>query len=128
MKDTLTVVYNDTCPICAREVAGYRRVTERDGLPVDYAGLSEADMTRFGLTPDLAARRFHVVADGEMLSGVPAFAALWDRMPRLRWLARIVRLPGVSKLATALYDRVLAPALYALHRRRVRQGRACKIA
>lgn len=126
---SLTVIYNDTCPICAREVAGYKRTVARERLPIAFSGLSDGDHARHGLDAEQAAKRFHVIADdGRLLSGVPAFAALWSRMPRLRWLARLVRLPIVAPLARLAYDRAAAPALYALHRRRVRRGRACHIA
>lgn len=122
MTDKMTVIYNDSCPICSREVAGYRRMTERCGLDVAYAGLSDDTYRRFGLTEDEAARRFHVLKGGKLLSGVPAFAALWNEMPRLRWLARLVQLWGVRWIAGQTYDRLLAPALYAMHKRRQRRA------
>lgn len=113
--DTLDVIFNDTCPICSREVALYQSRTEDD---VIYHGLSEGDLARFGLDPETAAREFHVVQDGKLVSGVEAFALLWDRMPRMRWLARLVRLPVVAPIARLVYRRVLAPLLYAMHKRK----------
>ncbi len=89
---------------------------------ISYQGLTSCDLADYGLTPDQAARRLHVMKDGRMLSGVPAFAALWDDLPRLRWLARFVRLPVVRTLAAAVYDYILAPALYALHKWRQRHA------
>ncbi|MCC1493692.1 thiol-disulfide oxidoreductase DCC family protein [Cognatishimia sp. F0-27] len=123
MDEKLTVIYNDTCPICAREVASYKRATGRLGLDIAYAGLSQSALSRFGLTQDEAARRFHVLKDGTLVSGVDAFALLWDEMPRLRWLARFVRLPIIAPLARVVYDRALAPLLFAFHKRRERKGR-----
>ena len=123
MSDKLTVIYNDTCPICSREVNGYRKVTERAGLDVDYAGWSDTDLARFGLDRDTAAKRFHVQTDGTLLSGVDAFAALWSRMPGFRWLARFVTVPVVRPVARFVYDRIAAPLLFALHRRRERAAR-----
>lgn len=122
MSDKMTVIYNDSCPICSREVESYRRMTERGGLEVAYVGLSEETYQRFGLTADEAARRFHVLKGGRLLSGVPAFAALWNEMPRLRWLARLVQVWGVRWVARQTYDRLLAPALYAMHKRRQRRA------
>ncbi|MFZ7091796.1 thiol-disulfide oxidoreductase DCC family protein [Primorskyibacter sp. 2E233] len=116
----MTVIYNDTCPICSREVNSYARAAERRGRDIVFAGLSECDLAHFGLTEDMAARRFHVVKHGELVSGIPAFALLWDDLPHLRWLAQLVRLPGIRTAIAALYDHVAAPALYALHRRRQR--------
>ncbi len=128
MTDKTTVIYNDTCPICAREVNAYRDMSRAGGLEIVYQGLSDCDLARFGLDRDSAARRFHVVKGGVLYDGIPAFALLWDDLPRLRWLARLVRLPGVAWLAAALYDHVLAPALFALHKRRERRGKARRIA
>ena len=121
MSDTTTVIYNGACPICSREVAGYRRLAEDAGAPLAFADLTATDLAAHGLTPDAAARRFHVVADGRLLSGVDAFAALWREIPRLRWLARLVEAPMVRPIARLAYDRAAAPALYALHRRRERR-------
>lgn len=114
----LRVIYNDTCPICAREVGAYRRAAQAAGAPVAFDGLDTADLAAHGLTRDTAARRFHVVRGGRLLSGVDAFAALWAELPRWRWLSRVVALPGIRQMAGLAYDHAAAPLLYALHRRR----------
>ena len=77
---------------------------------------------RWGLTPDLAARKLHVIENGQLVAGAPAFLALWEKMPRFRPLARLLGLPGLRQIAGLVYDTVLAPALYALHRRRVQRA------
>ena len=38
-----------------------------------------------------AAKRLHVRKNGQVYDGIPAFIALWQDMPRYRWLARVVR-------------------------------------
>ncbi|MEM9292591.1 MAG: DUF393 domain-containing protein [Acidobacteriota bacterium] len=115
------VIYNDTCPICSREIAAYRRYAEACDLPVTFAPLGEGGRRGTDLTEDGAARRLHVVRDGQILAGLPAFVALWDAMPRFRWLARLVSLPGIRTVADLVYEWILAPALFALHRWRVRR-------
>jgi predicted DCC family thiol-disulfide oxidoreductase YuxK len=116
------VIYNGACPICSREIAAYARAAEAGALPLRFTDLSSCDLARLGLTEEAAARRLHVLRGGELLSGVPAFLALWAEMPRLRWLSRLVGLPGMRHVATLVYEGALAPALYAMHRRR--QARA----
>jgi len=113
-----TVIYNETCPICSREVDMYARYAKSKALPLRFEGLATADLAAWDLTPEAAARRFHVVKDGQLYAGVPAFVNLWDEMPRFRWLAYLLRLPGVSSLAAVVYDRMLAPRLYRLHEKR----------
>lgn len=112
------VIYNGECPICAREIAGYRRLAEADAAPVAFTDLNATDLSRLGLSPEDATRRLHVVRDGQIVAGFPAFLALWAELPRLRWMARLFGLPGVRPLAGAAYERIAAPLLYALHRRR----------
>jgi predicted DCC family thiol-disulfide oxidoreductase YuxK len=116
LPERLDVLYNDTCPICAREIAQYRKQAERVGAPFGFHALDSAgDM---GLCPDAAAQRLHVRQGGRVLAGVDAFAALWSVLPRWRWLARLVRLPGVGWVAALAYDRIAAPLLYRAHLRR----------
>lgn len=122
MTPTLTVLYNADCPICAREIAAYERYCAARDLPVRFEDLTSPELARRGLTPTDAAKRLHVVKNDTLLAGTPAFLALWDAMPRFRPLARVLALPGLRHAATAVYEGVLAPALYALHRRRVRRA------
>ena len=49
-------------------------------------------------------------------------SGLWQQMPRYRWLARIVALPGIRQAATLVYDHILAPLLYRSHLRRQRRA------
>jgi len=124
MTASTIVIYNANCPICAREIAAYRRYCAARALPVAFHDLDRADLGALGLTPEAAARRLHVIENGTLLAGTPAFLALWAAMPRFRPLARFVALPGIRQIATLVYEGLAAPALYALHRRRVRRAGA----
>ena len=115
MADT-RILYNDTCPVCSFEIDAYRRRAIREGLALQFDTLDHA--ADWGLTPDQAARRLHVSHQGRLLSGIPAFVALWSEMPRWRWLARLTALPGIHGAACLVYDHVLAPILYRAHLRR----------
>lgn len=112
------VLYNETCPVCRFEIDGYRRRAVADGLPIRFDQLDQA--SDWGLTPDQAARELHVWQDGRVLSGMPAFRALWQAMPRWRWLARASGWPVVRPVADWAYARVAAPILYRAHLRRQR--------
>lgn len=110
------VLYNETCPVCRFEIDGYRRSAAKDNLPIRFDGMGAA--ADWGLTPDQAARRLHVIHQGQLLSGIPAFLALWSAMPRWRWLARLVAVPGIHGASCLIYDHVMAPILYRAHLRR----------
>ena len=120
-RDT-NVLFNGQCPICATEIRHYARYAESRDLPLRFEDLNAVDLARWGVTTEAAAKRLHVLHEGEILSGIPAFIVLWRQMPRYRWLARCVGLPGVRHLAVLVYDLVLAPALYGLHKRRERRA------
>ena len=80
--------------------------------------LTRAPLKDWGITAEDAARRFHVRKSGQTFSGVPAFLVLWQDIPQMRWLARLVRLPGIYGLSVKLYDHLAAPLLYRMHLRR----------
>lgn len=119
------VVYNGSCPVCSREIAAYRRLAARRGIALDFLDASrpDASLAALGLDPDRAARRLHLLEGGRLLAGVEAFAALWDRLPGWRLLARAVRLPGVRRVADVAYEGILAPLLYRWHRWRLSRER-----
>ena len=116
------VLYNHDCPVCRAEITHYADYAGREGLAIGFDDLNRVDLGLWGVTADQAARRLHVVHEGRVLSGLPAFITLWQQMPRYRWLARIVALPGIRQAATLVYDHVLAPLLYRSHLRRQRRG------
>jgi predicted DCC family thiol-disulfide oxidoreductase YuxK len=102
-----TTYFDGGCPLCSKEIAHYRHL-DRDArvhwvdITADAAALLEV-----GLDKETAMRRFHVrTADGVLLSGVPAFVALWRELPWYRQLARLVtwlRLTGPLDLAYARF-------------------------
>lgn len=117
------VLYNAECPVCSFEIGHYARYSQGRALPLRFDDLNTADLAHWGLDADQAARRLHVLKDGALLSGIPAFLALWAEMPRYRWLGRIVGLPGLRQAAVFAYDRVLAPVIYRWHLARIARRR-----
>ena len=116
MTQDTRVLYNDTCPVCRFEIGAYRRRAVAEGLPIRFDALDRAEA--WGLSADQAARQLHVWQDGQVLSGLAAFRALWGAMPRWRWLARVTGWPVIRPLAELVYGRIAAPLLYRAHLRR----------
>ena len=114
------VLYNDTCPVCSFEIDAYRKRAISDGVPLQFDTLDHA--AQWGISPEQAARRLHVLHNGQLLSGIPAFRALWGEMPHLRWLARLTGWPFIGAVVVTLYDQLLAPVLYWMHERRQKRG------
>lgn len=102
--DALCVYYDGGCPLCRAEIAGYRRTEGGDALRwLDATACGPAELGP-GLDPATALARLHVRrGDGTLLQGAAAFAEIWSRLPRWRWLSTIARLPGVLPVLDVLY-------------------------
>lgn len=88
----LSVYYDGACPICTREIDFYRRRTDAESVAWIDVSRCDAAEVRPGLTRGQALARFHVAAaDGRLISGGPAFAALWSVVPGFRWLGLLFR-------------------------------------
>ncbi len=86
----LTVYYDGACPICSREIATYRRAEGANRL--DWIDVSTSESAALGddLTAEQAMARMHVrEADGTLVDGAAAFAAIWQHLPRTRWLGKL---------------------------------------
>jgi predicted DCC family thiol-disulfide oxidoreductase YuxK len=94
----LTLFYDGLCPLCAREIAHYRK-----HLPEGAARFLDItdpafDARRHGLDPEAVRRVMHVKIGEEVRTGVDAFVAVWEAAPCYRWAARLARRPGVHLL------------------------------
>lgn len=119
------ILYNDRCPICRAEIAHYRARAAASGAPLLFEDLNTADLGGWQLSPDQAKRRMHAaLPDGRIISGIPAFAAIWAALPGMGWMARLVMLPVIRPLADLAYNRLAAPWLYHRQLRREARGLA----
>ncbi|MCO4055512.1 MAG: DUF393 domain-containing protein [Bosea sp.] len=89
------VYYDGGCPVCSREIALYRRLS--DGAPdrpaFENIASDDASLPE-GVGREAALARFHVrLGSGEIVSGAAAFIALWRATPRFRLLGRIASIP-----------------------------------
>lgn len=99
-----TVYFDGACPLCRREIAHYRRRTS--ALPIAWVDASACDPAALGadLPRSAALTRLHVrTADGALVSGAAAFAALWARVPGYRWLAAVATLQPAMAAMEAAY-------------------------
>lgn len=116
----IRVYYNASCPVCRTEIEHYRRISDRYGLAIEYSDIS--DPSAFcPLDRESMLKRLHVQAGGQTHIGASAFLTLWQRLPYYRWLGKFMELPVIRYLFDKVYDHVLAPGLYAWHKRRSRR-------
>jgi uncharacterized protein (TIGR01777 family) len=129
-KTELTAMYyNGECPVCNVEMRHYAALCADSQKSLQFIDAMQRpeDFAAWGLRREHFERRVYLKdSKGRILSGLPALAELWSRMPRYRWLARLVKLPVVWPLSNALYDHALAPSLAAWAR--VRSARHARVA
>lgn len=98
------VYYDGACPVCAREIGLYRRLSEGSPQAPLFEDVAAGAPPPEGVSRDEALARFHVrLGSGEVVSGAAAFIALWRATPRLRWLGRLASIPPAPWLLESAY-------------------------
>jgi predicted DCC family thiol-disulfide oxidoreductase YuxK len=85
-----TVYFDGACPLCRREIAHYQR--QPGGQNIAWIDASLCDERSLGddLDRSQALGRLHARhADGTLVSGAAAFAAIWARLPAYAVLGRL---------------------------------------
>ena len=119
-KDSLTVYFDGSCPLCQAEISYFQ--DRHEGDTIRWIDVSDSGEQELG--PDLsqrdAMRRFHVrTADGQLHSGSRAFALMWRQIPGFRWLGKLASVGGVSVVLEWMYRGFLhiRPALQRVYRK-----------
>lgn len=104
-----TLYYDGGCPVCAREMAMYRRQPGAEAVCWVDAARCEARDLGPDLTREAAMARLHLRRpDGRLVSGAAAFVALWQALPRWAWLGRVFRSTAALCVLEAGYRAFLA--------------------
>lgn len=100
----LTVYFDGACPVCAREIAAYRRQPGAEACDwVDAAACDDPALGP-GLNRQAALARLHVRRpDGSLVQGMRGFATLWQALPRTAWLGRLVARGPMPALLDGAY-------------------------
>jgi predicted DCC family thiol-disulfide oxidoreductase YuxK len=105
----LPVLYFDgACPICAREIAHYRRQPGSENLVWVDAASCPPEV----LGPDLnradALARLHLRRpDGSLVSGAAAFVGIWQGLKAWAWLGRLFASGPALRLLDVAYHAFL---------------------
>ena len=90
-QQAFTVYYDGACPLCSKEIDTYRKANGAEQLNWLDAANCDASMLGGDLDGQTALARMHVRDEsGKLISGAAAFAAIWARLPRTRWLGKLM--------------------------------------
>ncbi|MEO0982372.1 MAG: DUF393 domain-containing protein [Pseudomonadota bacterium] len=123
----LTVYFDGSCPLCLSEINFYR--ARRGADAIDWVDVSAArgSSAAADLSCADAMSRFHVrLADGRLLDGGAAFAALWRALPAFRLAGLLFSAPPLRWVLNVAYDLFLPmrPRLQAAAAKRARRREA----
>ena len=101
----LTVLYDGSCPLCAREIAMYRRLQGGDDISwLDVSQIPEDDIP-LDLSRQAVLAQFHVIRrDGSEAVGAAGFVELWKAIPKLRLVGHLASLPPVLPILELGYS------------------------
>jgi len=103
-KSSITVYYDGKCGLCAKEIAYYKKIAPANVFSwIDITALPEAIELQ-GISLSEGLRLLHVKDESNTLHvGVDAFLCMWKALPRWRYLAKIIALPGIKQLTQVIY-------------------------
>ena len=106
---TPKVYFNNSCSVCRMEINHYKKFNEKLGW-IDVTNNKEAQKETAKSSAELI-RRLHVEQDGRIYQGIDAFLIVWSRLPKYRWLYKLVKTPGIYHASYIAYE-CLAYILY----------------
>ena len=87
---TITVYYDDQCPLCTREINFYKRKIE----PKDAHWEAISNINEEKIDKGKALEKLHVSdSNGNLFVGTDAFIEIWARIPQLNKIARVMKIP-----------------------------------
>ncbi len=99
---TPKVYFNNSCSVCRMEINHYKKFNENLGW-VDVTNNKEAQKETAKSSAELI-RRLHVKQDGKIYQGIDAFLIVWSRLPKYRWLYKLVKIPGIYHASYIAYE------------------------
>ena len=101
----IDVLYNDSCPVCRREIEIYK--SRSNGINFKDSSLME----------DKYNRRMHAYKDGVEYIGAEAFLVVWEKTNGFKWLTYFLKNKFFIFIMNLIYEPI-AFYLYRMHWRR----------
>ena len=104
-KNIIDIYYNNSCPICKREIEIYKSRS----IDIVYNDSS--------LLEDKYNRRMHAYKDGVEYIGAEAFLVVWEKTNGFKWLTYFLKNKFFIFIMNLIYEPI-AFYLYRMHLRR----------
>lgn len=95
----LTVYYDELCILCSNEMKHYKKQIGSEKILFVDINSPAFDPKKDGLDPFQVHKVMHVKKNnGEILTRVNAFMAIWEILPRYHWLHRMAKIKLIKKI------------------------------
>lgn len=99
------VFYDDRCGLCAKEIAYYKKKTIPGTISWLAISENEAELRQRGISLYDALKHLHAInEEGMCVKGVDTFILIWQHLPRMDWLAKLVKLSLIYKVTSWGYQ------------------------
>ena len=114
----MKVYFNNSCKICKAEIDLYKKENINEIDWVDITNNYEAEKETFRNSKELL-RRLHVKDGERVVQGAEAFLLLWKKLPKYRFLYKILKLPIIFNLFSVFYE-IVAFFLYLKNKKQLK--------
>tara|TARA_B100000941_G_C28362916_1_gene478022 strand:- start:471 stop:818 length:348 start_codon:yes stop_codon:yes gene_type:complete len=114
----MKVYFNNSCKICKAEIDLYKKEKINEIDWVDITNNYAAEKETFRNSKELL-RRLHVKDGEKVVQGAEAFLLLWKKIPKYRFLYKILKLPIIFNLFSFFYE-IVAFFLYLKNKKQLK--------
>ena len=114
----MKVYFNNSCKICKAEIDLYKKEKINEIDWVDITNNYAAEKETFRNSKELL-RRLHVKDGEKVVQGAEAFLLLWKKIPKYRFLYKILKLPIIFTLFSIFYE-IVAFFLYLKNKKQLK--------
>ena len=114
----MKVYFNNSCKICKAEIDLYKkeRIQEIDWVDISTNDLAKKETSK---NSKQLLRRLHVKDGGKIFEGAEAFLILWKKIPKYKFLYKILKLPIVFNIFSVVYE-IIAFLLYLKNKKQLK--------
>ena len=114
----MKVYFNNSCKICKTEIDLYKKenIEEIDWIDITNNNSAELETSK---DKKQLLRRLHVKDGDKIIQGAAAFLVVWKKIPKYRFLYRILKLPIIFNLFSLFYE-VIAFFLYLKNKKQLK--------
>ena len=99
----IKVFFNNSCSVCRLEINHYKKIADSNLEWIDITNNDDALKLTSKSQKELL-RRLHVIHNGEVVGGAKAFLIIWSKIPKYKFLAKVLSIKPLFILFHYTYE------------------------